>query len=72
MSDIPLFPASVIGSMPRPSFVKDLISENSSQSAEEYQRLMETAVGYVAALQEAAGLDVVSDGDWRAIIMKKL
>jgi len=65
MNDIPLFPASVIGSMPRPSFVKDLISENSSQSPDEYQRLMGIAVGYVAALQEAAGLDVVSDGEWQ-------
>ena len=65
MSDLPLFPASVIGSMPRPSFVKDLISENSSHSPDQYQRLMETAVGYVAALQEAAGLDVVSDGEWQ-------
>ncbi|MCH2117600.1 MAG: cobalamin-independent methionine synthase II family protein [Pirellulales bacterium] len=65
MNALPLFPASVIGSMPRPSFVKDLISENSSHSPDQYQRLMETAVGYVAALQEAAGLDVVSDGEWQ-------
>ena len=62
---LPLFPASIIGSLPRPSFVKDIIFDQGSQSPDEYRHLMGAAVGYVAALQESAGLDVVSDGEWQ-------
>ena len=60
-----LFPASVIGSMPRPDFVKDLIADDCPYSGEEHERLMSAAIRSVVALQEAAGLDVVSDGEWR-------
>lgn len=64
MSDRPLFPTSIIGSMPRPDFVKDLIADDCPFSEEEYRRLMSAAIRSVVALQEAAGLDVVSDGEW--------
>ncbi|MBC8356658.1 MAG: cobalamin-independent methionine synthase II family protein [Planctomycetes bacterium] len=64
MSDRPLFPASIIGSMPRPDFVKDLIADDCPYSGDEYQRLMGAAIRSVVALQEAAGLDVISDGEW--------
>lgn len=64
MADKLLFPASIIGSMPRPDFVKDLIADDCPFSDDEYQRLMGSAVRSVVALQEAAGLDVVSDGEW--------
>lgn len=64
MADI-LFPASVIGSMPRPAFVKELIADDAERSPEEYERLMASAIRYVVALQEAAGVDVVTDGEWR-------
>ncbi len=60
-----LFPTSVIGSMPRPDFVKDLIAVSRRYSSDEYERLMDSAIHYVVALQEAAGLDVVTDGEWR-------
>ncbi len=59
-----LFPTSVVGSMPRPAFVLDLISDGSTPSAQDYRRRMAAAVRYVVALQENAGLDVVSDGEW--------
>jgi 5-methyltetrahydropteroyltriglutamate--homocysteine methyltransferase len=59
-----LFPTSVVGSMPRPAFVLDLIADGSKASAEDFRRRMEAAVRYVVALQENAGLDVVSDGEW--------
>lgn len=59
-----LFPASVIGSMPRPDFVKDLIADDAHFAPDEYRRLMGAAIRSVVALQEAAGLDVVSDGEW--------
>lgn len=64
MSDQVLFPTSIIGSMPRPSFVKELISDDRSFSEEQYEHWMGSAIHYVVAMQEAAGLDVVSDGEW--------
>ena len=64
MSDGVLFPTSIIGSMPRPSFVKELIAEDSRHSPEDYERFMGSAIHYVVALQESAGLDVLSDGEW--------
>ncbi len=59
-----LFPTSVVGSMPRPAFVCDLIADGSPVRPEDFRRRMEAAVRYVVALQENAGLDVVSDGEW--------
>ena len=65
MPDQLLFPASIIGSMPRPDFIKDLITDDCPFSGEEVERMMGAAIRSVVALQEAAGLDVVSDGEWR-------
>src|SRR5687768_2793545 len=59
-----LFPTSVVGSMPRPDYVKDLICDDFAGSDGEYRRLMEHAVRSVVALQECAGLDVITDGEW--------
>ncbi len=64
MSNQVLFPASIIGSLPRHEFVKDLIADGSPFSDEDYERLMSSAIRSVVALQEAAGLDVISDGEW--------
>ena len=59
-----LFPTSVIGSLPRPQFVKDLIADDCPIAGDEYRRLMGEAIGAAVALQEMAGLDVVTDGEW--------
>ena len=58
-----LFPSSVVGSIPRPQFVLDLISDPAISPAD-YDRRMEAAVRYAVAMQEHAGLDVVTDGEW--------
>jgi 5-methyltetrahydropteroyltriglutamate--homocysteine methyltransferase len=58
-----LFPASVVGSIPRPRFVRDLVM--GADRGQEYTRAMDAAVQYVVAMQEKAGLDVVTDGEWR-------
>jgi len=58
-----LFPASVVGSIPRPQFVLDLISDERI-SPGDYRHRMESAVRYVVAMQENAGLDVLTDGEW--------
>ena len=50
--------------MPRPAFVKELIADETQRPPEEYEHLMASAIRYAVALQEAAGLDVVTDGEW--------
>lgn len=65
MSRPVLFPTSVVGSLPRPDYVKDLINNADAHSPEEYRRLMRAAVQSAVALQECAGLDVVTDGEWQ-------
>lgn len=64
MSRSTLFPTSVVGSLPRPAFVLDLINERPPLAPERYQHEMEAAVRYAVAMQEHAGLDVVTDGEW--------
>src|SRR3954467_5872010 len=64
MSKPCLFPTSVVGSLPRPAFVLDLINGRPPLSAERYTSEMQAAVRYVVALQEHAGLDVITDGEW--------
>jgi len=60
-----LFPASVVGSMPRPQFVRDLVNGAPPLPRERHDEEMDAAIRYVVALQEHAGLDVVTDGEWR-------
>ncbi len=65
----PLFPTTVVGSMPRPRFVRDLLRpETRAELGEaEFGRRLDAAVGFVVAMQEAAGLDTISDGEWRRL-----
>ncbi|MEO6184308.1 MAG: cobalamin-independent methionine synthase II family protein [Verrucomicrobiota bacterium] len=60
-----LFPTSVVGSMPRSNFVQDLINDKPPLSPERYEYEMDAAIRYIVALQEHAGLDVLTDGEWR-------
>ncbi len=63
---LPLFPASVVGSMPRSQYVRDLFDPDKTPSdPQDFARRMNAAVDYIVALQEAAGLDVISDGEYR-------
>jgi 5-methyltetrahydropteroyltriglutamate--homocysteine methyltransferase len=61
----PLFPAAVVGSLPRPAFVLDLIEREAPAALAPGNAAMDTAVRYAVAMQERAGLDVVTDGEWR-------
>ena len=64
MPVMPLFPTSVVGSMPRPAWVRRLISDDPSIDDSDRARWMDAAISSVIALQEAAGLDVITDGEW--------
>ncbi|MEK6216789.1 MAG: cobalamin-independent methionine synthase II family protein [Boseongicola sp.] len=55
-----MFPASVVGSMPRPAEVRELVARDATDTLE-----MDDAIRAVVAVQEDAGLDVITDGEWR-------
>lgn len=64
---LPLFPTTVVGSMPRPQYVKDLLHAGSRTGRHDdtWQRRMDDAVRFVIGMQEQAGIDIISDGEWR-------
>ena len=61
------FPTMVVGSLPRPQWVRDLIEDRKAGrvSESEADRLLDDAVPLAIRMQERAGLDFVSDGEWR-------
>jgi len=60
---LPLFPASIVGSIPRPLIVRELIEKPTWDETD--RATLDAACRFVVALQEHAGLDVVNDGEWR-------
>ncbi len=56
---LPLFYTHVIGSLPRPLLVLDVLERGSRAE------IMDELVLFAIRLQEEAGLEVVSDGEWR-------
>ena len=69
LDDLPLFPTTVVGSMPRSQFVRDLLDPRAAArlGPERAAQELDRAVAYVIAMQEAAGVDVISDGEWRRL-----
>lgn len=61
------FETSVIGSLPRPGWVLELVKkrDEGTCSEEEFDRRLDDAVPIAVLLQEMAGIDVVTDGEWR-------
>ncbi len=61
------FEAGVVGSLPRPPAVVDLLPDTPGEESARAARTpqMDAAVKYAITLQETAGLDLVSDGEWR-------
>ena len=64
---LPAFFTQVIGSLPRPKLVRDLIDRRDSLPVDDYNQIMDEMVTFAIRLQEQAGLDVVSDGEWRRV-----
>lgn len=64
-----LFPTSVIGSLPRPKWVIDLLiaHQDGSMDDEALDDALDKAITFAIGLQEAAGIDIISDGEWRRI-----
>jgi len=64
---LPRFFTQVIGSLPRPKLVHDLHVRRSEIPPERFRSVMDDMVRFAIRLQEQAGLDVVSDGEWRRV-----
>ena len=64
-AQLPLFPAQVIGSLPRPQMVRDLLQQRNTMPAQECTARLDDCVRFAIQLQQQAGLDIISDGEWR-------
>jgi 5-methyltetrahydropteroyltriglutamate--homocysteine methyltransferase len=67
-ASLPPFPTAVVGSLPRPQYVKDLLAAGSRTAGPPdpaWQRRIDDAVRFAIGLQEQAGIDIISDGEWR-------
>lgn len=64
---LPLFPTTVIGSLPRPAWVREVILERKAGTLpeEEADRLLDRAIESAILLQQRAGLEEITDGEWR-------
>ncbi len=62
-----LFPTMVVGSLPRPVWIRELIEERKEGriSEADADALLDTAIPAAIRMQERAGLDFISDGEWR-------
>jgi 5-methyltetrahydropteroyltriglutamate--homocysteine methyltransferase len=64
---MPQFKSDVVGSLLRPAYLKDARArvENGTLDAPDFKKIEDRAVDEAVAVQEAAGLDVVTDGEMR-------
>ncbi|MDA0657561.1 MAG: cobalamin-independent methionine synthase II family protein [Planctomycetota bacterium] len=63
---LPVLYTHPIGSLPRPQAVRDLLSQRDERPNDPaVQSALDDCVRFAIRLQEIAGLDVVSDGEWR-------
>ncbi|MFB3825827.1 MAG: hypothetical protein ACE15B_03625 [Bryobacteraceae bacterium] len=66
-SKLPPFYTHPIGSLPRPQAVRHLLARRGEMPPVRFQAMLDDFVRFAIRLQELAGLDVVSDGEWRRI-----
>jgi 5-methyltetrahydropteroyltriglutamate--homocysteine methyltransferase len=67
MKKLPLLPTAVIGSLPRPHWLLDVLEQYLAGrlTRAEWERACDQAVPFAVALQETAGIDILTDGEWR-------
>jgi 5-methyltetrahydropteroyltriglutamate--homocysteine methyltransferase len=56
-----------IGSLPRPQAVRDVLARREAMPPARFAAVMDDLVRFAVRLQEEAGLDVVTDGEWRRV-----
>jgi 5-methyltetrahydropteroyltriglutamate--homocysteine methyltransferase len=54
-----------IGSLPRPKVVRGLLARRQDMDTARSRRIMDDLVRFAIRVQEQAGLDVITDGEWR-------
>ena len=64
---LPPFFTQVIGSLPRPQMVRDLLARRNEMAPDYFAGALDEVVRFAIRLQEMTGLDVVSDGEWRRV-----
>jgi 5-methyltetrahydropteroyltriglutamate--homocysteine methyltransferase len=64
-SKLPPLYTQVIGSLPRPKAVLEALARRQEWPADRFTGVMDDLVRFAIRVQEIAGLDVVSDGEWR-------
>ncbi|MCI0456880.1 MAG: cobalamin-independent methionine synthase II family protein [Gemmataceae bacterium] len=64
-AQLPLLYTQGIGSLPRPQVVRDLLARRQVMPPEHFRQVLDDLVRFAIRLQEQAGLDVVTDGEWR-------
>src|SRR5262245_17210902 len=64
-AQLPPFYTHGIGSLPRPQVVRDLLSRRSEMTPDALRTALNDSVRFAIRLQEQAGLDVITDGEWR-------
>ena len=62
---LPPFFTQVIGSLPRPQLLRDLLHRRDSDPSFSCRSILDDLTLFAIRLQEQAGLDVISDGEWR-------
>ena len=61
-----LFPTTTVGSMPRPKYIKDLIEQETiGNEIQNFQKIMDKVIPHIVQMQDYAGIDIISDGEWR-------
>lgn len=62
-----LFPTAVIGSLPRPTWLLDVMQEYLAGrlTRATWNQACDQAIPFAVGMQEAAGIDIVTDGEWR-------
>lgn len=67
LEKLPPLPTSVIGSLPRPPWLLDLMHDYLAGRLPraDWERACDQAVPFAIGLQEAAGIDILTDGEWR-------
>jgi 5-methyltetrahydropteroyltriglutamate--homocysteine methyltransferase len=67
LQKLPLFPTTVIGSLPRPSWLLDALRDYlaGGTTREEWNDACDKAIPFAVTLQENAGIDIITDGEWR-------
>ena len=62
-----MFPTMVVGSLPRPQWIRDVIQIRKSGgiSHRDAETVLDDAIPSAIRMQERSGLDYISDGEWR-------